>query len=84
METKMPTTVSDLRRWFDEGVERGATHMIIKCDMMDYEDYPIYVKHGENPREVSAENPERAMECYDLRMDRESQLREIRAFHWEI
>lgn len=80
----MPTTVNDLRVWFDQGVEQGATHMIVKCDMMDFEDYPLYVYPGQNPRKVANSNPERVMECYDLRMNRESQMREHRAFHWEV
>ena len=80
----MATSVNDLRRWFDRGVEQGSTHMIVKCDMMDFEDYPVYVEAGEKPREVSAQNSERTMECYDLRMDREAELRENRAFHWEV
>jgi hypothetical protein len=79
----MATTVNDLRQWFDDGVRQNATHMIIKCDMMDYEDYPVYVPDGESPREVASRNPERTMECYDLRKDREAQLAEPRANHWE-
>ena len=80
----MATTGNDLKAWFDYGVEKGATHMIIKCDMMDYEDYPLYVCPGQDPRRVADSNPERVMECYDLRMDRDSQMREHRAFHWEV
>jgi|ERR1039458_6306432 hypothetical protein len=38
------TTKEDLRRWFNEGVELKATHMIVVCDTFDHEDYPVYVK----------------------------------------
>jgi len=79
----MATTKSMLRHWFDYGVAQGATHMIIKWDSFDGEDYPVYVVPGENAYDVAAANSERTMECYDLRMDREAQMDETRAFHWE-
>jgi hypothetical protein len=44
----MGTTISKLKDWFDEGVAKGATHMIVVCDTFDYEDYPVYVLPGED------------------------------------
>jgi hypothetical protein len=40
----MSTTIEELRQWFLEGVELGASHMIVVCDTYDHEDYPVYVK----------------------------------------
>ena len=48
----MGTTAEDIGRWFDEGVEEGATHMIVVCDTYDYEDYPVFVKKGQDVRKV--------------------------------
>lgn len=78
----MRTTVNDLRQWFDIGVRKGATHMIIKTDWFDHEDYPVWVMPGEYPRLI-AQGSDEVMECYNLRLDRESQLKEFRSNHWE-
>jgi hypothetical protein len=79
------TTKSEIAGWFDAGVERSATHLIVVCDTYDWEDYPVYAtsdadavqkyNHHHGP------NMQRVMEVYDLRMDRTSQLSERRAFH---
>jgi len=80
----MAATRQDIRRWIIEGIERGATHVVIMCDTFDYEDYPVYIMPGEDPRDrCSYENMQRPMECYDLRMDIEAQLNEQTANHWD-
>jgi hypothetical protein len=82
----MATSKDDIRRWFDEGVKEGATHMIVICDTYDWEDYPKFVKPGENAREVArannGTNMQKVMEVYDLSMDKEKQLGEHRAFNY--
>ena len=81
----MAATRHDIKEWIDEGIERGASHVVIMCDTWDYEDYPIYIMPGEDPAEKrSYENMQRPMECYDLRMDIEAQLNEQRANHWDM
>ena len=64
------TTRSQIERWFNRGVKEGATHMLVVCDTWDYEDYPVYVKPGEDPREIvqrkATGNMQRLMECYAL------------------
>lgn len=86
----MSTTRSDLSAWFDEGVEQGASHMIVVCDTFDHEDYPVFIMPGADARSYAAEqfgwpdikNMQRVMEVYDLRKNKDSQLSEHRAFHW--
>jgi hypothetical protein len=60
----------DILCWFDEGVRKGATHLIVVCDTFNYEDYPIYVMPGEDARKKAAEkdgsNMQKVMEVYDL------------------
>lgn len=74
-----------LSRWFDDGTAQGATHMIVVCDQFDYEDFPVYVRPDEDVAEVyareAAQELQMVMEVYCLSMDREAQLREVRAFH---
>ena len=81
----MPTTKFTIKEWIDEGIKKGATHVVIMCDTWDYENYPIYVMPGEDPREhCSYENMQRPDECYDLRMNIDAQLNERRANHWDM
>ena len=80
----MATTVPLLKSWFDQGkADPNVTHMIIKHDSFDGEDYPVYVKKGESSREVSKKNPERTMECYSMNIDWATQAAERRASHWD-
>ena len=81
----MATTQESIRAWFLQGKQKEATHMIVVCDTLDYEDYPVYVSKDENV-EAKAKtnhgtNMQKVMEVYDLRMDMEMQLNEFRAFH---
>lgn len=79
------TTKDTIRRWFNNGVSKGCTHMIVVCDTYDYSDFPAYVDPDEDVREVEKEqrtNMGRVMEVYDLRMSREDQMAEQRAFHY--
>jgi len=79
------TSVEELGRWFDDGVERGATHLIVVCDQYDYTDFPVYVQPGQDPTELfeqeRAKPLQAVMEVYCLSMDRAAQLAERRAFH---
>lgn len=83
----MAATRTNISGWFNRGVKEGATHMIVVCDTYDHEDYPVYVKPGQDPREVAkgydGTNMQRIMEVYNLKMDKESQLNEHRAFHYD-
>jgi hypothetical protein len=80
----MSTSVVDLRNWFNQGLQQDATHMIIMCDTFDYEDYPVYVSRGENPRNVQTPPMGRIMECYSMALPFEQQSGEYRAYHWEM
>lgn len=66
------TSKKEIEQWFRDGVEQGATHMIVVCDTFDYEDYPVYVASDQNFRKIvskyqlSAGNMQKVMEVYDL------------------
>lgn len=79
------TTAIEIEKWFDTGVAKKATHMIVACDTFDHEDYPIYVqgdadvwKQYESHNGV---NMQRVMEVYDLRMDKATQMAQTRVFN---
>lgn len=87
----MPATREKLRAWFDEGAQKGATHMIVKCDAFEYRGgrddgccYPIFVSPGEDPRE-RAEGGDRLMEVYDLTGDKAAQIEtHERVMNWSL
>jgi hypothetical protein len=78
--------MSDIREWFEEGLSKGASHMIVVCDTFDHEDYPVFVKPEEDVHEkeraYSGRNMQRVMEVYNLRADMDDQLRQRRAFNY--
>lgn len=84
----MSTTQADLRRWFREGVESGATHMAVLVDRFDHEDYPVYVKPGQDPRQVVAQelrvDMTGLMEVYHLGMDMEWQIAQHRSMNYDL
>ena len=77
------TTREEIRQWIDRGIADGATHVIVACDTFDHEDYPVYVKPGQNAREVAnaydGVNMQRLIECYNLSLDIYAQMNEYRA-----
>jgi hypothetical protein len=83
----MGTDRAELERWYEEGGRRGATHMIVVCDTFSREDYPVYVMPGESSRVVAARydgvDMQRIHEVYSLSLDKDTQLNERRAVHFE-
>ncbi len=81
----MGTTRQDISSWFDQGVKKKATHLIVVCDTFDHEDYPVYAANeaeaSKKYTEYNGPNMQRVMEVYDLRMNKEQQLNEHRAFN---
>lgn len=81
----MGTTREEIGRWFDEGVAKGATHMIVATDTFDWDDYPVYVMPGseaaKRAEQVRTQPMTKVMEIYDLAMDRQAQLSKRRAFN---
>jgi hypothetical protein len=73
--------------WFRQAPE-GATHMVIVCDEMSWEDYPEYVMSGQDPRAVAAEQNGKAlqkvMEVYHLGYDLDKQLVAKHAWNYEM
>lgn len=83
----MATTREEISLWFDIGVETKATHIIVVCDGFDWEDYPVYVHEHQDVHEIELEfrgkSMQTVMEIYCLKMDKETQLNQKRAFNYE-
>lgn len=83
----MGTSRETISRWFDAGKDADFTHMIVVCDTYDYEDYPVYVDRDEDVRdkfrEFNGVNMQRVMEVYSFKVDKDIQMSETRAFHYE-
>lgn len=77
------TTQKDIKRWFDEGIRRGAKWMLVLCDTFDYEDYPVYTTTATDTlsRYNNPGKMQRVMEVYDLSLDAEPQLCERRSLN---
>ena len=81
----MAATKDEISTWFDRGIAQYATHMIVVCDTLDYEDYPCFAigdadaieQHGY----YDGKNMQRVVEVYDLRADKAYQMGEHRAMH---
>lgn len=82
----MATTRQDISKWFDDGVAKGATHMVVICDTFDHEGYPKYANSEGDARNIES-NPgemQRVMEVYLLDAeDKKAQLNQRRAFNFK-
>lgn len=69
-----------LRKWLDEGRQKGASHCLIVCDTWDYadgfEDFPVYVMPQENLEEVIRKYPRGGIEVFVEQFDLSSSLDE--------
>ena len=81
----MAASKEDVTRWLEQAKKEGATHVVIVCDLFDYEDYPVEVKPGQDVQEIVRQYRTRIMtrvqEVYSLSRDLEEQLNELIAWH---
>jgi hypothetical protein len=61
----------------------GITHMLVVCNIFDYEDYPVYINEDENPREYVAGSMQWIMECYSKKHEKLVQLQEYRCHNYD-
>lgn len=59
--------------------------MLMVCDEWDFSDFPVYANGGTEARERFGEYEGKSgyhvIEIYDLRLSKDPQMREYRAFH---
>lgn len=76
----------DIKRWFQQGAREGATHMIVVCDTFDWDDYPVYVKKGEDARTIKRQfdgkDMQKVMEVYNLTEPMPEQIDTKRSFNY--
>lgn len=77
----------DIRKWFLEGVEKNATHMIIYRNLSDGHYEKIFIFEGENPMKIYDDHNDElnylAFEVYSLKQDMEKQLKEELSLHFD-
>lgn len=81
----MTASTSDISRWFDDGIEQQATHMIVVCDTWDHEDYPVYVNKPDGVHEIEDKykgDMQQIMEVYKMSIDKNTQMNQHRAFNY--
>jgi hypothetical protein len=75
----------DFSAWFDEGVNQGATHLLVVWDGNELNHYPVYVKPNEKSRikviEYNTKPKQRVTEVFNLAKNKEAQMNENRAFN---
>ncbi len=85
-EPPLPTTQTTITRWFENGIDLNATHLVVVCDLFDYEDFPVYIYEDESPEERviywNSQDFCKVMEVYDIQLDMNAQLNESRAWHY--
>ena len=79
---------NEIRRIVMNGATGDYSHVLICCDTFDYTDYPVFVKYGDDVKEVIAkrnnfQKMSKVMEVYNYNLDLETQLNESRAYHIE-
>lgn len=73
---------STISNWFDKGKDAGNAYMIVWCDNYDMDDYVSYHEEKEWAQ-WALDHPDpmqRAMECYDLKADKDTQMNMRRAW----
>ncbi|MDX1535922.1 MAG: hypothetical protein R3346_04145 [Candidatus Spechtbacterales bacterium] len=75
------------KKWFDEGIEKEATHMIIVYNMPDQETCPVFVSAHRSAQKKAeaydAMNNQRVTEVYSLSIDFDEQYRENPCFNFD-
>lgn len=67
------TSRSQVKEWYDTGVEKGYTYVVVVCDCFDYEDFPVYCTNSRQMRQkvdyYNRMELHRVMDVLDLSKD---------------
>lgn len=82
----MAATKENISKWFDAGVEKSATHLIIVCDTFEHCDYPVFITADQDVlkerRDIDEMDMQKVVEVYSLTMDKGGQLSEKRSLNY--
>lgn len=86
-EHEAMTSSARIRRWLETAQQApDVTHVVVVLDTFDGECYPVEVCKHQSCRAVAEDYNGKSMQCvmevYDLSLDLEDQLNEIRAWHF--
>jgi len=66
----MAASREDVNRWVKTAKDEGYRYIISVCDTFEWEDYPVYIKEGENLEEAKLKydgvNMQKINEVIDL------------------
>lgn len=72
------TSRSTIKYWLKQGVDLDATHVMIVCDTLLRENYPIFVQPEDNIENIikkyNGRKMQKVMEVYNLKMSIYMQL----------
>lgn len=81
----MAATKAEIAAWFQQGMHMGQAFMLVVCDGFTNEDYPVYAATEKELRhkadDLNGRNMQHVLESYDLKLDMQIQLAEVRAWH---
>lgn len=81
----MAATKENISKWFDAGVKKDATHLIVVCDAFENCDYPVFVTANQDVlkerRDIDEMDMQRVVEIYNLTRDKSGQLAEKRSLN---
>jgi len=80
----MGTSRAQIKDWFEQGVAKGHSFMVVVCDTFDWSDFPVYYDSVAEARK-RAEQPgsmEKTMEVYYLKDPMDEQLNQRRCFNF--
>lgn len=76
----------DISKWFDNGKDKGCTHVIVVCDTFSRDYYPVFVSDTDSSRDVAAKydnvDMQKVVEVYNLNADKANQLSAHRAMNY--
>ncbi len=81
------TSYDEISGWYDAGVKDNMAYMLVFCDTFDWSDFPVYAEDAAHALRILHDptygkgNMQELMECFDLSMDKDSQMNERRAMH---
>jgi len=74
----------DIKSAYEDGDTGRYSHMLVARDSFDYENYPIYVLRGEDPKSHIPSNGDRVDECYSYDLGWAAQSDNPNIQNWEF
>jgi hypothetical protein len=73
----MSASISTVRGWLSEGIEKGASHVLVVLDQLTLKYFPVFIAPDQDVHEVVAQydlQKQELKELYNLKLDLDLQL----------